>query len=102
MLYIFIVAIIVCAVLLTLVVLAQSSKGGVGSTFGGSGASQMMGVKKTSDLLEKLTWGFIVSIIVLSLTVNVVMKPSRKSNTPPPQPGETTNQPAQPNPGQGG
>lgn len=95
MLYLFIVLIIVVAVLLTLVVLAQSSKGGVGSSFGGSGASQMIGVKKTGDLLEKLTWGFISAIIVLSLAVNVVMKPStpNKGNAPEAQP-TATEQPA--------
>lgn len=90
MLYLFIVLIIIVAVLLTLVVLAQSSKGGVGSSFGGSGASQMIGVKKTGDLLEKLTWGFITAIIVLSLTVNVIMKPSSKTQTPSEVPAAST------------
>ena len=92
MVYLFIVLIIVVAVLLTLVVLAQSSKGGVGSSFGGSGASQMIGVKKTGDLLEKLTWGFISAIIVLSLAVNVVLRPAKKK---PIQEPTATEQPAE-------
>jgi preprotein translocase subunit SecG len=29
-----------------------------------------MGVKKTGDLLEKLTWGFAIAILVLSLGAN--------------------------------
>ncbi len=56
------------AVLLVLVILAQNSKGGgLTSQFGGSTASNIIGVKKTGDLLEKLTWGFVISIFVLSL-----------------------------------
>ena len=65
--------IIFSAVLLVLVVLAQNSKGGgLSSQFGGSGASNIMGVKKTGDLLERLTWGFVIAIMVLSLSTNFV------------------------------
>lgn len=61
--------ILIAAVLLILVVLAQNPKGGgLSSQFGGSGGSQVMGVKKTSDLLEKLTWGLIVTIMVLTIS----------------------------------
>ncbi len=61
--------ILVAAVLLILVVLAQNPKGGgLSSQFGGAGGSQVMGVKKTSDLLEKLTWGLIVTIMVLTIS----------------------------------
>jgi preprotein translocase subunit SecG len=65
--------IILFSVLLVLVILAQNSKGGgLSSQFGGSSASNIIGVKKTGDLLEKLTWGFIVAIMALSLTTNFV------------------------------
>jgi preprotein translocase subunit SecG len=68
--------IIFLAVLLVLVVLAQNSKGGgLSNQFGGSGASNIIGVKKTGDLLEKLSWGFIVAIMVLSLTAHL-MRPT--------------------------
>jgi len=71
-----IVLIIIAAVFLVLVVLAQNPKGGGASNFGGAGSNQLIGVKKTGDLLEKLTWGFAIGIIVLCLAVNLVMKPS--------------------------
>ncbi|MBL7876881.1 MAG: preprotein translocase subunit SecG [Cyclobacteriaceae bacterium] len=59
------------SVLLVLVVLAQNSKGGgLSSQFGGSGASNMIGVKKTGDLLERLTWGFAIAIMVFALATN--------------------------------
>ncbi len=63
--------IVIIAVLLILVVLAQNPKGGgLSSQFGGSGTSQLMGVKKTGDLLEKLTWGLTIALLVLSVSTN--------------------------------
>lgn len=72
MLYtLFIVLAIVSAILLVLVVLAQNSKGGgLSGQFGGSSASNIIGVKKTGDLLERLTWGFAIAIMVFSLATN--------------------------------
>ena len=65
--------IVVVAVLLILVVLAQNPKGGgLSSQFGGSGTTQLMGVKKTGDLLEKLTWGFAIALLVLSVSTNFI------------------------------
>jgi preprotein translocase subunit SecG len=73
--YIALISIIILAcVLLILVVLAQNSKGGgMSSQFGGAGTSQLMGVKRTGDLLEKLTWSFAIAIIVLSLSSHVIL-----------------------------
>jgi preprotein translocase subunit SecG len=62
---------IISAVLLVIVVLAQNPKGGgLSSGFGGSGASNLIGVKKTGDVLEKLTWSLVVAIISFSLATN--------------------------------
>jgi preprotein translocase subunit SecG len=67
--------IILLALLLILIVLAQNPKGGgLSSQFGGSGASQLMGVKKTGDILEKLTWGFAISILLLTLSTNLFIE----------------------------
>jgi preprotein translocase subunit SecG len=67
----FIILAIISAILLVLVVLAQNSKGGgLSSQFGGSGASNLIGVKKTGDVLERLTWGFAIAIMVFSLATN--------------------------------
>jgi preprotein translocase subunit SecG len=61
--------------LLILVVLAQNPKGGgLSSQFGGAGVSQVMGVKKTGDLLEKLTWGFSITILSLTLLSNLFIE----------------------------
>jgi len=58
--------IILTSLLLILVVLVQNSKGGgLSSTFAGS--NQVMGVRKTTDFLEKATWTLVASLIVLCL-----------------------------------
>ncbi len=65
----------IIAVLLVLIVLIQNSKGGgLSNEFGGSGTSQMFGVKKTTDLLEQITWGFAGAIVLISLASYVVIK----------------------------
>jgi preprotein translocase subunit SecG len=69
-----IILVAIVAVLLILVVLVQNSKGGgLSSEFSGSGTSQMFGVKKTTDLLEQITWGFASAIIVISLASYIIV-----------------------------
>ena len=56
---------IVC-VLLVLIVLVQNSKGGgLASNFQSS--NQVMGVRKTTDFLEKATWVLAASLLFLSI-----------------------------------
>jgi preprotein translocase subunit SecG len=63
---------IFAAALLVLVVLAQNSKGGgLSSQFGGSSASNLIGVKKTGDLLERLTWGLAIAMMVFTLGTHI-------------------------------
>lgn len=70
----FIILAIIVAILLILIVLVQNSKGGgLSSQFGGSGANQVIGVKKTTDLLEKVTWGFAIALLALSLASGVMV-----------------------------
>src|SRR6187431_1482531 len=75
--------ILLFAVLLVLVILAQNSKGGgLTSQFGGSSASNIIGVKKTGDLLEKLTWGFMITMMVLCLAMSTNFVAPSGSNVP--------------------
>jgi preprotein translocase subunit SecG len=84
MLTVIIVLIVLIAVLMTLVVLAQNPKGGgLSSQFGGSGTSQIMGVKRTTDLLEKLTWGFFIAMIVLTVSTNFFIEENQAGYTSP-------------------
>jgi preprotein translocase subunit SecG len=79
-----VVLILIVCLLLALVVLAQNPKGGgLSSQFGAGGAANLMGVKRTGDLLEKLTWGFAISLIILSLGTHMISfsdSPSRSIN----------------------
>lgn len=60
-----ILVLIVC-VLLVLIVLVQNSKGGgLASNFQSS--NQFMGVRKTTDFLEKSTWTLAVALMVFSI-----------------------------------
>ena len=61
-----VILILVVSVLLGLVVLVQNSKGGgLISNFGS--ANQMMGVRQTTDFLEKATWTTAIILVVLCL-----------------------------------
>lgn len=69
-----IVIICILTVLLILVVLVQNSKGGgLAGEFGGLGSNQLMGVKKTTDLLEQVTWGLGLGIMVLTLASYILV-----------------------------
>jgi preprotein translocase subunit SecG len=62
-----VILILVASILLIAVVLIQNPKGGgLSQSFGGF-SNQIMGVQRTTDFLEKATWGLIISIAVLSL-----------------------------------
>lgn len=66
------VLIFITCVLLTLIVLVQSSKGGgLASNF--SSSNEFMGVRKTADFLEKSTWTLAIVLLVLSLFSNFVI-----------------------------
>lgn len=72
--------IVISSILLTLLVLVQNSKGG-GLAAGFSSSNQIMGVRKTTDFLEKATWGLVVVVVVLSIaTVGVRSKQSATPN----------------------
>ena len=58
--------ILIASVLLVLVVLVQNSKGG-GLAANFSSSNQIMGVRKTTDFLEKATWALAGAIFVLCL-----------------------------------
>ena len=65
--YVFItILIVIAAILLTLLVLVQNSKGG-GLAAGFASGNQVMGAPKTADFLEKTTWTLIALIVVLSI-----------------------------------
>ncbi|MEE1091963.1 MAG: preprotein translocase subunit SecG [Prevotella sp.] len=62
----FVILICLAAVLMIGIVLIQESKGGgLASNF--SSSNQIMGVRKTTDIIEKATWGLAIAMVVFSV-----------------------------------
>jgi len=62
-----------CLLLMAVVLIQNPKGGGVDSTFGGSSANQMFGAAKSTDFIEKLTWGLAISLFVLCLITAVLV-----------------------------
>lgn len=68
--------IILTCVLLIIIVLVQNPKGGgLSSSFGGGGTQLFGGVKKTTDFLDRGTWGLAILLVVLVMTSNIMLGP---------------------------
>ncbi len=78
---IFAVLILIASVLLVGVVLIQKSKGG-GLAANVSGYNQFAGVKRTTEFIEKATWGLAIFICVLSIASAFVQAPSIVQGAP--------------------
>ncbi len=73
-----VILIILACVVLSFVILIQNSKGGgLASNFASS--NQIMGVRKTTDVLEKATWGIATFIMVLCFVCAFMSKSEVKS-----------------------
>ena len=60
------------SILLVLIVLVQNSKGGgLASNF--SASNQIMGVRKTTDVVEKATWTLAGALLILSFVTVMVL-----------------------------
>lgn len=75
MFQLFVILAVVAAVLLTGIVLIQESKGGgLASNF--SGMNALAGVRKTTDVVEKLTWVLAAALVVCSIVTAKCTIPS--------------------------
>ncbi len=62
---------LIASILVILAVLVQNPKSGMAANFGAS--NQVMGVRETTNFLEKFTWTMAVAIAVLSLVATMTM-----------------------------
>ena len=62
------VLILIASVVLVLIVLVQNSKGG-GLAAGFSSSNQVLGVRKTTDFLEKATWTTAGVVLILCIAI---------------------------------
>ena len=76
----FLILIILAAVLMIGIVLIQESKGGgLASNF--SSSNQIMGVRKTTDFIEKATWGLAAAMVVFSVICAYTAPESKASQS---------------------
>ncbi|MBP5561310.1 MAG: preprotein translocase subunit SecG [Muribaculaceae bacterium] len=97
------VLITIASLLLVGVVLIQKSKGG-GLASNVSGYNQMLGVRKTTDFIEKTTWGLAIFICLASI-VTVHWNPNKvgkQQTTAIEQQAQQNQTPNTSNPAQGG
>ena len=64
--FIIVIIFIVCALLVLLVLVQNSKGGGLSSSF--SSSNQVMGVRRTTDFLEKATWFLAIALDFLAIT----------------------------------
>jgi preprotein translocase subunit SecG len=77
----FSILILIASIFLILIVLVQNSKGG-GLASGFSSSNQYMGVRKTTDFLEKATWGLAGGVALFCIVITSVL-PRRGNSTQP-------------------
>ena len=71
--YLFItILILIASIFLILIVLVQNSKGG-GLASGFSSTNQIMGVRKTTDFVEKATWTLAGTVVILSIVASAFL-----------------------------
>ncbi len=74
--------VILASILLTAVVFIQNPKGGgLSSDFGS--ATQIGGIQKTNDFIEKTTWGLAIGIAVISIVLTIQSTPKKVVQTAP-------------------
>ncbi len=72
--YVFLsILIVLAAFVLIFIVLIQNSKGG-GLASGFASSNQVMGVRKTTDFLEKATWFLAGTVLLLSILASAFIK----------------------------
>lgn len=77
--YVFIsILILIASILLILIVLIQNSKGG-GLASGFSSSNQIMGVRKTTDFLEKATWTLAGAVVVFSVIITAFIPRAQRA-----------------------
>lgn len=81
MLFLFGILIILSSIILGVIVLIQNPKGGGLSSSLGGFSNQLMGVKQTTDVLEKGTWLFAGIIGILCLTSTLFIPKSGGVNS---------------------
>ena len=80
MYFLLVILMVIVSVLMCFIVLIQNSKGGgLASSFASS--NQIMGVRKTTDFLEKATWTLAACMVVFSVVSAYKLPVNARSNS---------------------
>jgi preprotein translocase subunit SecG len=76
------IAIFLSLVLIIMVLLQSSKGGGLAGTFGGGGQfGTVFGTRRTADFLSKATWWLAGSLLVITIIINLFFLPGQSSVT---------------------
>ena len=64
---------LICVLLMVAVLIQNPKGGGVDSTFGGQSANQLFGAAKSTDFIEKVTWGLAIALFVLCVLASFMV-----------------------------
>ena len=64
---------LVCVLLMGAVLIQNPKGGGIDSTFGGNASNQMFGAAKSTDFIEKITWGLAITLFVLCIVIALMV-----------------------------
>src|SRR5258708_15115699 len=86
----FVILIILACVILGLIILVQNPKGGGLAGNVGGFSNQLMGVKQTTDVLEKGTWALAIVVGLLCIMSTVFVPRSTSGNARVPEKANAT------------
>ncbi len=65
--------IVVCILLIGIVLIQNPKGGGIDSSLGGATSNQFFGVARSTDFVEKATWGLAAALIVLCVIATLTL-----------------------------
>lgn len=69
-----------CVLLMAIVLIQNPKGGGIDSSLGGTAANQMFGAAKSTDFVEKVTWGLAASLFVLCVVTAMLVSGNEGTN----------------------
>jgi preprotein translocase subunit SecG len=63
---------VICVLLMAIILIQNPKGGGIDSTLGGGAANQMFGAAKSTDFVEKVTWGLAAALFILCLLTAIM------------------------------
>ncbi len=65
-----------CVLLMAIVLIQNPKGGGIDSSLGGAAANQMFGAAKSTDFVEKITWGLAAALFILCIITAMLVSGS--------------------------